>query len=148
VSNNEWIVVSGFTASSGANNGTFKAIGAGTGTTVQIQRFDGTAFVVEAAGPSVTIKFNPVDTDSAIIIDDNSDVDIAGNVSGNPTISFDFDYDNNVQGGRTAGVAAPFTARAIGLATAQFIEVTGSITASTANKISFVSSLERNYSNV
>lgn len=84
---------------------------------------------------------------SAILVDDDSGSDISGTVSGNSSISFDFDYDNNVQGGRTAGTDAAVTVVAIGLNTAQYVSATGTITRSTGNSISLVSPLERNYSN-
>jgi hypothetical protein len=80
-------------------------------------------------------------------VDDASAVDIAGNVSGQASINFTFDYDGNVQGGRTAGTNADVTLVAIGLNTAQYVISTGTITRSTANTITAVSALERNYSN-
>jgi hypothetical protein len=86
-------------------------------------------------------------TSSAILVDDNSGTDVAGNISGSSSIQFDFDYDNNVQGGRTAGTDADITVVAIGLSTGQFVSATGTITRSTTNTISLVAPLERNYSN-
>ena len=58
-----------------------------------------------------------------------------------------FDYDGNVQGGRTAGTDAAITAVAIGLSTGQYVSATGTIARSTANSISLVAALERNYEN-
>lgn len=86
-------------------------------------------------------------TPDAIIIKDNSLIDIAGYVSGRTQIAFDYDYQNNSQGGRTPNTDAPFTAVAIGLNTGQYALTTGTITRSTANSINFVAALERNYSN-
>jgi len=87
-------------------------------------------------------------TQNAIIIKDNSAVDIAGLVHGSSSLAFDFDYDNNIQRGPvSSGSDVPFTAVAIGLNTAQYVVTTGTITRSTANVINFVSSLERNYLN-
>jgi hypothetical protein len=86
-------------------------------------------------------------TVDAIIVQDNSSDPISGAVSGASSISFDFDYDGNTQGGRTAGTDAPVTVVAIGLNTAQYVKTTSTIARSTANNISLVSSLERNYSN-
>jgi hypothetical protein len=86
-------------------------------------------------------------SNTAVIVDDASAVDIAGNVSGQASINFTFDYDGNVQGGRTAGTNADVTLVAIGLNTAQYVISTGTITRSTANTITAVSALERNYSN-
>lgn len=86
-------------------------------------------------------------TSSAIIVKDASGTDIAGTVSGNSSIAFTFDYDNNVQGSRTPGTNANVTLVAIGLNTAQYVIATGTITRSTSVSISAVANLERNYSN-
>lgn len=90
---------------------------------------------------------NQYGTTSAILVDDNAGADVSGNISGSSSIQFDFDYDNNVQGGRTAGTDADVTVVAIGLATGQFVSATGTISRSTANSISLVAPLERNYEN-
>ena len=90
---------------------------------------------------------NQYGTAGAILVDDNGGADVAGNVAGQPTITFDFDYDGNTQGGRTPGTDAGITVVAIGLDTGQFVSATGTITRSTANSISLVSSLERQYEN-
>ena len=84
---------------------------------------------------------------TAIIVDDVNGTDISGTVGGSATIPFDFDYDNNVQGGRTAGTDAPVTVVAIGLDTAQYVSAQGTITRSSGQNISLVAPLERNYSN-
>jgi hypothetical protein len=83
----------------------------------------------------------------AVLVKNSSNADITGNISGNSTIFFDFDYDSNVQGGRTAGTDAGITVVAIGLNTAQYVIATGTITRSTTNQVSLVSTLERNYLN-
>lgn len=82
----------------------------------------------------------------ALIVDDNSAADMAGTVSGS-SITKTFNYDGNVQGGRTAGTDADITVVAIGLATGQYVKTTGTIARSTANTVSLVAALERNYSN-
>jgi hypothetical protein len=58
-----------------------------------------------------------------------------------------FAYDSNVQGGRSAGTDAAVTIVAIGLSTGQYVSTTATITRTTGQNISLVSSLERNYSN-
>jgi len=83
----------------------------------------------------------------AIIVDDNAGVDVAGTVAAQSSIQFDFDYDGNVQGGRTAGTDAPITVVAIGLNTGQYVRATGTITRSTSNAVSLVAPVERNYEN-
>jgi hypothetical protein len=84
---------------------------------------------------------------SALLVNDKDGTPISGNVGGNGTISWTFDYDGNVQGGRTAGTDANVTIVSIGLNSAQYVKATGTITRSNANSFSLVSSLERNYSN-
>jgi hypothetical protein len=86
-------------------------------------------------------------TSNAVLVEDNSDVVMSGNVSGQSSITLTFDYDGNVQGGRTAGTDANITAVAIGLSTGQYVSATGTIVRSTANQISLVAPLERNYAN-
>ena len=86
-------------------------------------------------------------TASAILVDDNSGTDISGTVSGASSVSFDFDYDGNTQGGRTAGTDAAVTVVAIGLDTAQYVAAEATLTRSTGQNISLVAPLERNYDN-
>lgn len=86
-------------------------------------------------------------TASAILVDDNDGLDISGSLGGASSISFTFDYDNNTQGGRTAGTDANVTVVAIGLETAQYVAAEGTITRATGQNISLVAPLERNYSN-
>lgn len=90
---------------------------------------------------------NAFDSPNAIIINDNSGFPITGSCYNISSKQFDFDYDGNVQGGRTSGTDADYTAVAIGLSTGQYVTTTGTITQSTANIISYVAALERNYSN-
>lgn len=96
---------------------------------------------------------NQFGTTNAIIVDDNDAVDMSGDV--NPawptkraSVTHSFNYDGNVQGGRTAGTNADITAVAIGLGSSQYVKATGTIARSTSNAISLVSALERNYSNL
>lgn len=84
---------------------------------------------------------------SAILVDDNSGTDISGTVGGASSVAFDFDYDNNVQGGRTAGTDAAITIVAVGLSGAQHVIATGTITRATGQNFSLVAPLERNYAN-
>lgn len=90
---------------------------------------------------------NQYGTSSAILVDNNAGTDVTGDISGASSVQFDFDYDGNVQGGRTAGTDAAITAVAIGTDTAQYVSATGTITRSTEISLSLVSPLERNYEN-
>ena len=86
------------------------------------------------------------DSSAAIIMKNKDGIPITGSVT-QAIITFDYDYDGNVQGGRTGGTDAPYTAVAIGLETGQYVKTTGTINRSTSNVINFVAALERNYSN-
>ncbi len=86
-------------------------------------------------------------TADAVTVQDDTGSDIAGNVSGSPNVQKTFDYDGNVQGGRTAGTDAAITLVAIGLNTAQFAITTGTITRSKGLTFALQAALERNYSN-
>ena len=95
---------------------------------------------------------NDYGTAGAIVVDDKDGVDMAGAVNPSwPTkrssVSHSFNYDSNIQrGAGSAGVDAPITAVGIGLTTGQFVRSTGVIQRSTANAVSLVAALERNYS--
>lgn len=83
----------------------------------------------------------------ALIVDDASGMDMAGNVGGASSVVKSFAYDSNVQGGRSAGTDAGITVVGIGLSTGQYVKATGTIARSTSNSISLVPALERNYQN-
>ena len=87
-------------------------------------------------------------TSGAIIVQDAGAVPMTGTIGGVSSVSKSFAYDSNIQrGAASAGKDAPITVVAIGLDTAQFVKATGTIAKSTANGISLVASLERNYVN-
>lgn len=83
---------------------------------------------------------------TAILVDDATGTDMAGNVSASSSISLTYDYDNNTQGGRSGG-DPDITAVAIGLTTGQYVKATGTIQRSTSNTLALVAALERNYQN-
>jgi hypothetical protein len=86
-------------------------------------------------------------TPSAILVNDNDGDPISGDVSGASFVGFDFDYDNNNQGGRTPGTDAPITVVAIGESGAQYVLAEGVITRAVGQSVSLVAPFERNYSN-
>jgi hypothetical protein len=86
-------------------------------------------------------------TSTAVLVNDNTGTPISGTVSG-ASIAFTFDYDGNVQGGRTAGTDAAITIVALGLGTAQYVIATATIGRSTGQTFSVVGALERNYVNL
>jgi len=116
-----------------------------SGTQFDARKIDG-ATVVNEASASHPLDLDPIDSPQAIVVNDNAGDPIEG-VIGAASVAFDFDYDNNVQGGRTAGTDAPIVIRAIGLEDAQFAETFGTITRATGLSFSVVAALERNYSN-
>lgn len=83
----------------------------------------------------------------ALIVDDNAGADMTGSVAAQSTIQHTFNYDGNVQGGRTAGTDAAITVIGIGLTTGQYVRATGTIERSISNSVSLVAALERNYAN-
>ena len=83
----------------------------------------------------------------AVLVEDGSAADMTDDITVTP-VTFTFDYDSNVQGGRTAGTDAAITVVAIGLNTGQYVRATGTIQRSKSNSVALVAPLERNYSNV
>ena len=110
------------------------------------RKVDSQLVVNEGTAPH-PLDLDPIDSPQAIIVNDNGGTPITGVVPGGGTVAFDFDYDNNVQGGRSSGTPAPIVVRAIGLETGQFAETSGTIIRATGQAFSVVSSLERNYQN-
>lgn len=142
---NDYISISG--ATNANNNGIWEVTDASPTTS----QFDASKVngdtVVNETSFSGNVDENPFGSPDAILVDNNAGTDIAGNISGNSSIIFDFDYDGNQQGGRTAGTDASVTIVAIGLDGAQYVVTTGTITRSTGLAFSLVSALERNYNN-
>jgi hypothetical protein len=80
----------------------------------------------------------------AVVVDDGSAIDIAGTVSG-ASIGFTFDYDNNVQGGRTPGLDAAVTVVAGNPGSAKPVVATGTISRSKGITISLTAEVDRGY---
>lgn len=127
ITNGDLITLSG--TWNAANHGEWDITGApaGTGpwTATMTKRIDTTP-VNDTPGAGATVTARPVD---------------------GATYSFDFDYDGNTQGGRSASTDADVILRGIGLETAQFVESSGTILEAVGQTFSLVASLERNYSN-
>ena len=145
----DFIKLDGFTNEE--NNGYWEVTGAPAGAgpyTAEItKRFNDEAPIDEAAGATVSLSKNPIDTDDAIIVDNNSGTPITGTIGG-LTIPFDFDYDNNVQGGRTSNTPANVVVRVLGTDVAVNAEGSSTITRATGLSISVTAPLERNYLNL
>lgn len=89
---------------------------------------------------------NQFDSANAIIVKDNGNNDITGDVS-QQNIQFDFDYDNNEQGGRTKGTDAVVQIVAMGLDGAEWVVAQFTITKATGLTFPVNAATERNYSN-
>lgn len=143
----EYITLGGF--SNDDNNGVYLVITFTSSSSIDVQRYDSTVTLI-AEGPVVgNLDENPIDSPDAIIVNSNSafsPLPITGIVPG-ASVSYDFDYDGNVQGGRTASTVANVSVRAIGTDLAQFVETTGTIQATTTNNFTLVAPLERNFNN-
>lgn len=148
LANGDHIYLQGFTNSD--NDGWWVLTGApaGTGpwTAAVTKNFPGSAPANEAAAASISLDKNPIDTDDAIVVNNNAGSPITGTIS-TTSIAFDFDYDNNVQGGRTAGTDAAVTVRVLGTDKAVNAEGTGTLSQATGISISVSNPLERNYLN-
>jgi hypothetical protein len=80
----------------------------------------------------------------AVTVDDNSVADIAGTITGS-TIAFTFDYDGNVQGGRTPGTDAAVTIIAGNAGSAKPVVATGLINRSKGISITLTAETDRAY---
>ncbi len=144
VSQNDYVAVYDMTNTE--NNGVWVVTDATpTASQFDARKVDGQTVVNEGAA-SHDIDWKPIDSPQATIVNNNAGSPIEGAI-GAASISFDFDYDGNTQGGRSAGTDAAIAIRAIGLEDAQFTETTGTITRNTGLSFSVVAPLERNYQN-
>jgi len=80
----------------------------------------------------------------AVTVKDNAGVDITGTISSG-SIDFTFDYDNNVQGGRTAGTEAAVTLVAGRPGSAKPVVATGTLSRSKGISLSLVAEADRVY---
>jgi hypothetical protein len=146
----DYIALDGFVNEN--NNGVYVVDSFNAGVspqTINVTKWDQETLTTETSPGTATLDKNPINSPDAIIVNSAttfSPLPITGMISG-PTQAFDFDYDGNVQGGRTSGTDANILLRAIGLETAQFVEATGVIGRSTGQSFTLTAGLERNYSN-
>jgi hypothetical protein len=141
----EYFTLAGFTTNPG-NNGVKVATGTPTSTVVDYTDALGVTQVDDSTGESVTLEEQPYDTESAIIVDDNGGTDIDGQVD-QTNITFDFNYDGNVQGGRTASTDAPVVVVAQGLNDSEWIFAEFVITQATGLSFPVNAPDERTYLN-
>lgn len=143
---NDYLQISGFAQD--ANNGLFIVTVVNvSGSDYTVRKVDGTAVGTAETNQTVSVDENPYPSPDAIIVNDNVGSPIAFDINTLST-SWDFDYENNVQGGRTADTNAAVVLVAAGLETGQVAVVKNlTITKTTGQSFSITSALERNYSN-
>jgi hypothetical protein len=124
-SNGDFIFVSGFTTNP-TNNGMYQLDAVPSANSASVTKIDDVDPIDETAGDTVSLDTNPFDSPDAIIVDDNSAVDITGQITAG-TIAFDFDYTNNAQGGRTANTDADIVVVAQGIPGARWVEASFTI---------------------
>ena len=144
VGSGDYFTLAGF--ANAVNNGVWSATAPGIGASVAATKIDLATVVDETAGPSVTVNENPYDTDGALLVDNNSAADITGQITA-ASIAFDFDYDGNVQGNRTAATDAVVIVSAQGLNAAEWTDAEFTITRATGLTFNTTANDERNYDN-
>ena len=144
-SNGDYVQVSGFTTNA-VNNGLFQVTAIPTSTTLAVRKVNGETLINETAGDTVNLDAAPYDSPDAIITDDNGGTDITGQIT-SKNIAFDFDYDGNVQGGRTAATPAPVAVIAQGKGGAQWVDGLFTITRTTGLSFPLNAATERVYVN-
>ena len=144
LTNGDYVSLSGFTA--GVDNGLWQITGTPSTNTVTATKQDGATVTNETAGNSITSLLNPFESPGAVIVKDNSGVDMDGQIT-QANETWDFDYTNNVQGGRTANTDAAIHIVAQALDGAEWTEATGTISQATGISIPVNAGDERNYSN-
>ena len=147
ISAGDYFYVTGFTTNP-TNNGLYlETGGAPTNASVTATKQDGVTVINEIAGDSVQIDTDPYQSPGAVIVNDNGGTPMDAVISA-ATIAFDFDYTNNVQGGRTANTDAPCTIVAIAKDGAEWIDATFTMSAATGINVPVNGGDERNYENV
>lgn len=106
---------------------------------------------LQGAGSSYRLIFttlpgagNDFGESGAVTVNDASGTPITGTISGS-SISFTFDYDANVQGGRTAGTDAAVTLIGIRPGSGKYVAASGTLTRSKSIALSLVAETDRVY---
>jgi hypothetical protein len=141
----EFIFVQGFLTNA-TNNGMYQLTAASTSNSITVVKVDGIDPIDETAGDTVTLDTNPFDSPDAVIVQDTTPTDISGEVSSG-TIAFDFDYTNNVQGGRTGNADAPITVISLGQGGARWVAASFTIGEATGQTFPVNAADELVYSN-
>jgi hypothetical protein len=137
-----YVRISGLTGGDAAMNGVYQVTGSIDAASYDVTRYDGQT-IVTTGSASLFLDQNCIDTPDAIIVQDSLSADVTGLATSD--YSFNFDYSNNVQGGRTASTDAFVQARAIEQADAQYTQSTVQTISTTAVTIPLSAAIERNF---
>ncbi len=143
--NGDYVTISGFTTNA-VNNGVFQVNGVVGATSMPVRKVNGETLINESAGDSVNLDADPYDSPDAIVVNDNGGSPITGQITA-ANIAFDYDYDNNVQGGRTPAQDVPVAVIAQGTAGAQWVDGLFTITRATGLNFPLNAADERVYAN-
>ena len=141
---NDYIWIQGFAQAE--NNGLFivEVVNV-SGSSYDMRKVDGTNVGTAETNQTVSLDENPYPSPQGTIVNDNSGSPIAFAINA-LTTPWDFDYENNVQGGRTADTDAAVVLVAAGAENAQVAVVKNLvIQKTTGQNFSVTSGLERNY---
>ena len=141
----QFMFVSGFLTNP-TNNGMYEVTGTPAAGTIDLIKVDGIDPINETAGDSVSLDTNPFDSPDAVVVNDDGGSPITGEITA-VSIPFDFDYTNNVQGGRTANVDADITVIALGKGGARWTQGQFTITQTTGQNFPINAANELVYSN-
>jgi hypothetical protein len=144
---NGYVRITGLTGADIAMNGVYQVTATTSTAQWAVQRQDNATIVTTAGTDNpVNVDEHPIDSPDAIIVNSDSPAPVTGVASSD--FNFAYDFDNNVQGGQAGGETAFVVGRAIGLATAQFVQSTvQSIVSGTPLTIVLTASGELNYIN-
>lgn len=141
-----YVRVAGLTGADAEMNGIYQVTALTSTSLWSVTRRDGKT-IVTTAGEAASIDEHPIDSPDAIIVKDDTPVNVEGTAGAD--FNFAFDYDGNVQGGRSVSTPTFVIARAIGLSGAQFVQSSvQTITTGTPLTIVLTASGELNYVNV
>jgi len=138
-----YVRVTGKTGGDEAMNGLYQVTAIASASQWSVTRVDG-ATIVTTGSSSCSIDENPIDSPDAIIVEDDTPVDVTGTDPSDDVV-FTFDYSGNTQGGRTASEDAYVQARCIGQSGAQYTQTTVQTIPNTAVTIPVSSNIERNF---
>lgn len=142
--NGDYLRISGMPLSE--DNGLFQVNGAVSANSMPVRKVNGESLTDQSAGPTVNLDSDPYGSPDAVIVEDNTATDITGQITSSE-IAFSFDYDGNVQGGRTSGEDAPVVVYAQGLEGAQWVQGSFTITRSVGQTFPLNANQERVYLN-